>query len=236
MSCLCLVTDRHRLSASGANPSAQFEALLSQIHAAAAAGIDLIQLREPDLDAADLVWLTRRALDAIRDTSTRLVVNERTDVALAAGAHGVHLRASSPAAVRVRQLVPSSFLIGRSVHSAAEAVAVARAGAIDYLVLGTVFPTPSKPDGHPTVGVGEVAEAARQIAIPVLAIGGITVERAAELAAAGASGVAAIGLFQQSRMQSEERAKSTAEIVRLLRIAFDTAKMDPYHNRENTDR
>jgi thiamine-phosphate pyrophosphorylase len=226
----CLVTNRHRLLPPGADPSTSFEALLSQVRAAAAAGIDLIQIREPDLEAGELVGLTRRALEAVRDTATRVLVNERTDIALAAGAHGVHLRASSPPAARVRQFAPPSFLIGRSVHGAAEAIAVARAGGVDYLVLGTVFPTRSKPNGHPTIGLEEVARAARAITIPVLAIGGVTLERAADLAAAGASGVAAIGLFQPDSSRGEDPAKPMAEIVRLLRIAFDTTKRDPYHN------
>jgi thiamine-phosphate pyrophosphorylase len=229
---VCLVTDRRRRLPASLDSAAAQEAFLDHLRAAAAAGVDLIQIREPDLETADLLRMTRRAVDIVRGTAVRIVVNERADVALAAGAHGVHLRAGSAPAARVRRWAPPGFLIGRSVHSAAEAVAVTQAGGTDYLILGTVFPSQSKPDGHPTIGVAEVARAVRQIEQPVLAIGGVTLERAAALAEAGAAGVAAIGLFDPPHAGGEETAKSLAEIGRFLRILFDTGGEDPYHQRD----
>lgn len=168
--------------------------LLSRVRAAAEAGVHLIQIRERDLDGGPLTRLVSICVDAVRGTRTRVLVNDRLDVALAAGAHGVHLRADSFCGSRVRASVPSPFLIGQSIHSAAEAVAVDGQGTADYLIFGPVFETGSKP-GRPAAGLAELASVAASIRIPVLAIGGITAERVDEVMAAGASGVAGISLF-----------------------------------------
>lgn len=130
----------------------------------------------------------------MRGTRTRILVNDRVDVALAAGAHGVHLRADSFSASRVRAMGPSPFLVGRSVHSVEDAVAAATGGGLDYLIFGTVFESASKPGGAPA-GLAALAAVARATRVPVLAIGGITTERIGEAMSAGASGVAAITMF-----------------------------------------
>jgi len=109
----------------------------------------------------------------------------------------MHLRADSFSARRVRASAPSPFLIGRSVHSLAEAVAAADEGAADYLIFGTVYETSSKP-GRPVAGVAELASVAAATPLPVLAIGGITPARIEEVMAAGASGVAGISMFDTS--------------------------------------
>jgi thiamine-phosphate pyrophosphorylase len=198
---ICLVTDRTRFD------------VLDTVAAAAAEGVDLVQVRERGLDDRALLELVRGVLDRVRGTATRVVVNDRTDVALGAGAHGVHLRGDSVAARRVRTLVPSGFLVGRSVHTLDEAIAIDREGAVDYLIFGTVFPSASKPAGHRVAGVEELAAVCAAVRAPVLAIGGIDAARAAEVRRAGARGVAAIGLFAGSRAR---------EAIQEVRRAFDT--------------
>jgi thiamine-phosphate pyrophosphorylase len=172
---------------------------------AAAAGVNLVQVRERGLDDRHLLALTRAIVGAVEGTSARVVVNDRVDIALAAGADGVHLRADSPPAMAVRAIVPGGFLIGRSVHSEGEAVDAAGTG-VDYLILGTIFPTASKPPAGATLGLEPLARAARAIEVPILAIGGITADNVGKVAAAGAAGVAAIGLFADVPNQAEHEA------------------------------
>ncbi len=190
----CLVTDWRRLAADW-GASCGFDAVVRQVGWAAASGVDLVQIREPDLSAAQLEALVARCVDAARGTATRVVVNDRADVAIGAGADGVHLPAMAPAAAAVRTIAPSSFLIGRSVHSVEEALTVEAAGGLDYVILGTVFRTPSKPGLDQPLGVGEVARAAAACRLPVLAIGGVSAATIPAVARTGAAGIAAIGLF-----------------------------------------
>ncbi len=196
---LCLVTDRHRLAARLACNASEALVLLPGVVArAAAAGIDLVQIRERDLDARDLVRLVSACLEGVTGSATRVVVNDRLDVALATGAHGVHLRGDSFAIERVTRPGPG-FLIGRSVHSAEEAEAAARAGA-GYLIFGTVFPSRSKPEMTPTEGLRRLADVvAHSRGTPVLGIGGMTLAAAPDVAATGAAGLAAIDLFLSPR-------------------------------------
>jgi len=185
-------------------PPADLAALASRIGDAARAGLDLIQIRQPQLDARSLGDLVRRALDAVRGTAARVIVNDRLDVALATGAHGMHLREDSVPAMRVRAVAPRGFLVGRSVHSASGAVTAADAGGLDYLIFGTVFPTSSKP-GQAAAGAVTLAEAVAATPLPVLAIGGVTLARVAEVAGTGASGLAAVGLFTTADMTDTVR-------------------------------
>jgi thiamine-phosphate pyrophosphorylase len=195
---LHLVTDRRRLNGGGAAAAQGDErrCLLQQIDYAIDAGIDVVQIRERDLEGRELAALVREAVMRTRGTATRIVVNERADVAIACGAAGVHLRSGSMPTAAVRELVravgPAGFLIGRSVHDTAEAVA---ADGADYLIAGAIWPTVSKPDDHPLLGLERFAALAAAAAVPVLAIGGVTVDRAAALRQAGAAGIAGIGLF-----------------------------------------
>ena len=111
-------------------------------------------------------------------------------------------------------MTPAGFLIGRSVHRAEEAVQVSEEGGVDYLLFGTVFATPSKPDVE-GAGAAALASICRAVAVPVLAIGGVTQQRFGEVAAAGAAGFAAIGLF------SPAQPEALREIVETARRAFD---------------
>ena len=191
---LCLVTDRRGFATflgEGGDPLGLLE---EQVALAAGAGVDLVHVRERDLGAGALAALVARLVERARGSRTRILVNDRLDVALAAGAGGVHLRGDSVATPRARAAAPPGFVVGRSVRTAAEARRAGEAGA-DYVVLGTVFPTPSKPGDRPLVGVEELRRAASISPVPVLGIGGVSEARVRDIAAAGAAGLAAIRLF-----------------------------------------
>ena len=208
---ICMITDG-RLAA-----GCDSAALVDLVRAAARAGVHLIQLREQALDDRELVALAGECVSAVRGTRTRIVVNDRLDVALAARAHGVHLKGDSFPASRARAMTADGFLIGRSVHSVAEAQRASEGDAVDYLMFGTVFASGSKPGLEPA-GPAMLAAAARAAKVPLLAVGGITAANAALVAQAGADGLAAIGLF------SGRPADSLAETVHLVTSAFDTLK------------
>ena len=188
---LCLVTDRTRL---GVADRDDVEPLLALIVAAAAAGIDLVQVREPGLTDRALGGLVAGAVKSTRGTRTRVIVNDRVDVALAQGAAGVHLKGGSFPAARVRARTPAGWIVGRSIHGLEEGARVTAAPGLDYVLLGSVYDTASKPGRRP-LGAGALRTAAGTLPVPVLAIGGITLERVPEVAASGAAGLAAIGLF-----------------------------------------
>ena len=188
----CLVTDRHRLCSDSVAFEVARRRLVDQAKWAITSAVGLIQVRERDLEAADLATLVSDLVRLSRGSGTRVVVNDRVDVALACGADGVHLRHDSVRAEAVRTITPAGFLVGRSVHGLADAK---EAGPVDYLIAGTVFPTSSKPPATAPLGLDGLAEIVQAVAVPVLAIGGITRERLDEVAAIGAAGVAGIGLF-----------------------------------------
>ena len=199
---ICMVTARQ-------HPGPDAAALVDRIAAAARSGVHLIQIRQPDFNALPLMRLVADAVRAVEGTAARIVVNDRLDVALAAGAHGLHLRADSFAAARVRSAVPPGFLIGRSVHSVDEVDRADNGAGLDYLICGTIFGTTSKPDVRPA-GLGVLAAVCRKVAVPVLAIGGIQETRLPSVAHAGAAGFAAIGLFADPPV---ERLSSTVRVA-----------------------
>ena len=188
---VCLITHRKTLAPDASTVDAEIAALEAQVDEAVGAGVDLVQVRERDLESRVLLRLVTRLADVVRGRA-RLLVNDRADVALAAGADGVHLRADGPSSDRVRSLSPGPWLLGRSIHSADEA---RRHTAEDYLIFGTVFVSRSKAPGSPVVGIDALADAAVVATAPVLAIGGISPSRAAACRDAGAAGIAAIELF-----------------------------------------
>jgi len=183
---LCLITERRRW--------ADEAALLASVAAAVQAGVHLIQVREPDLEGRALVSLVRRCLAVSRGTRARVLVNDRLDAALAAGAHGVHLRETSMPAQGIRTVTPPGFLIGRSVHSVDGARQVSAQGGVDYLAFGPVRATPSKP-GVLGAGLDALAEVVASTPLPVLALGGIDASSAAAIGRTGAAGMAAIGFW-----------------------------------------
>ena len=200
------MTDRRSLPL--ATPSAEFSALLQKIAEIARVGVDWVQIREKDLSARQLTALmqeTTRCLLAQpgkEPGTTHILINDRVDVALTQGAAGVHLGESGIAVDEVKRLVEPrvstrDFLLGVSCHSL-EGAKSAAAGGADYIFFGPVFATPSKIAFGEPQGIKRLAEVCRSVPIPVLAIGGITLENAATCFTAGATGIAAIRLFQDA--------------------------------------
>jgi thiamine-phosphate pyrophosphorylase len=193
--------------------------LLEKIAECAAAGVDLVQLREKDLCAHALEKLALKAMATLAGSRTRLLINARTDVALACGAHGVHLPANDLAASEARAIFAragvSEPVIGVSAHSAAE-VARAEAHGADFAVFAPVFEkggTASREGLEELRRMCHRTEAA-QPPMPVLALGGITAENAQLCLEAGAAGIAGIRLFQQN---------DVAAIVKKLHGVFSAA-------------
>jgi thiamine-phosphate pyrophosphorylase len=161
--------------------------------AVAAAGVEAIQLREKDLDAPRLLELASALVETL-PVSVGVLVNGRLDVAVASGAAGVHLPANGLPLRRARQRFPG-LMLGLSTHRRDEVAAAADDGA-DYVVFGPVFAPISKDSPLAAVGVDELERVAA-LGVPVLALGGVTIERLPEIAAAGAAGVAGIGAFRE---------------------------------------
>lgn len=186
-------------------------ALLKRIAAASAAGVDWIQIREKDLSAKEISSLTREALAETNRANqrdgftTRILVNDRLDIAFSERAAGIHLGEQSLPVAEVRKWLAGqpdraareNFLVGASCHSLESAASAAQSGA-DYIFFGPVFATPSKETFGAPQGLPLLAEICRSVDIPVLAIGGVTKQNAPACFAAGAAGLAAISLFQET--------------------------------------
>ncbi len=195
---LFYITDRTQLKS-------PLEEMIAQ---AIDAGVDWVQIREKDLSARHLLAIAEAAAaHARRKGLTRVVVNDRIDVAIAANAHGVHLGTRSSAGDRGSSIAPEGFILGASCHSLDEAQSAEVAGA-DYILLGPIFVTPSKLQYGAPLGLSKLREVTSKVSIPVFALGGITVDNAADCRANGAAGVAGIRLFQESA--------SMLELVRIL--------------------
>jgi thiamine-phosphate pyrophosphorylase len=188
---LCYITDRQALEPRSLGPL---------IRMATDAGVDMVQIREKDLPTSALLELLASFLGVTRGTATRVVVNDRLDVALAASAGGVHLGGQSMPVDKVRAALDpadeESFWLGVSCHSVAEVGAAEAAGA-SYVLLGPIFDTPSKRIYGPPLGLEVLGQAARNCRIPLLALGGITLESARLCIEAGAFGIAGISIFQR---------------------------------------
>jgi thiamine-phosphate pyrophosphorylase len=219
---LCYVTDRKGLACADDD---RIESLRKRVGAAAAAGINWIQIREKDFSGNQLLSFTRAAVAQIKQnnersrTRTRIIVNDRLDVALSEHTGGVHLGEHSLHVHDVCKWLAAKpdlaerdkFFVGVSCHSVQAAVSAARDGA-DYIFFGPVFGTPSKASFGAPQGVQRLAEVCSAVSIPVLAIGGITLDNASDCFAAGAAGIAAIRLFQD--------AENLVSVVNGLRASF----------------
>jgi thiamine-phosphate pyrophosphorylase len=199
---LYYITDRWQFAG---DANEQEQRLLARIAECAAAGVEYIQLREKDLESRALETLALKAMAELGSARTQLLINSRTDLALACGAHGVHLPAKDLAASEVRSIFAragkSEPVIGVSTHSAAE-VASAESHGASFAVFGPVF---EKSGSANRAGLEELRRIchrteAAQPPMPVWALGGITLENAEQCAAAGATGIAAIRLFQQNNV------------------------------------
>src|SRR5262249_2641628 len=197
---LVLVTDR---KATGGRD------LCDVVAAALDAGLHAVQLRDKDLAGRPLLALAERLRALTARSGALLLVNDRVDVALAAGADGVHLGDGSMPVDVVRALLPADALIGVSTHAAAE-VAAATA---DFAFFGPVHETPSKSSFGPPQGTGRLRDAVAAARVPVLAIGGVTAARVSELRTAGASGVAVI----RAILSAGDPGAATRELLDALR-------------------
>ncbi len=189
------------------------QSVRESIRCAVVAGVDWIQIREKDLETRALLELARFAVAESAATITRVLINDRLDIALAAGAAGVHLGEKSLPLEAVAEWRRSAgrlgFRIGVSCHSLAEARAAMLGGA-DYIYFGPVYATPSKAAFGAPQGLERLREVCAAVEIPVLAIGGINFENAGACLAAGAAGVAAIRLFQDATDAAELAAQLKA--------------------------
>lgn len=177
---LYLVTDRQQTAG---------RPLLSVVGRAVRAGVRAVQLRERDLPTRELLAL---ATDLQREMpEASLFINDRVDLTLAVGSHGVHLRESSLPTTVVRGLLRPEQLLGRSVHSIEGVTAAERQGA-DFVVLGPIYETPSKQAYGPPLGLRVFEQAVLTARIPIFAIGGITAARAVEVRRAGGFGIAVL--------------------------------------------
>jgi len=199
---LCLVTDRTQTRGRD---------LVAVVGECLAAGLPAVQVREKDLGAADLAVLCRRLLAPARDVGAMLVVNDRVDVALAVGAGAVQRTHSSLPVGDIRALAGRRLRIGASVHSLQDALDAELEGA-DWVTYGPVYETPSKRPYGPPQGLDRLAEVARGLRIPVIAIGGITPERVKDVRQAGARGVAAISFI----LAADSPADATRRLLEVL--------------------
>jgi len=217
---VCYVTERKTLE-----PSAAISGLRAGVRRAVAAGVDWVQIREKDLTTRELLDLTRAAKAIAREElprvhgAPRIIINDRLDVALAAGAAGVHLgRSSVPAREVIRWLragnTPADFLVGVSCHSIEEVREAEDAGA-SYAFFGPVFETPSKRSFGPPQGIVRLEQACRSVQIPVIAIGGVDEENSMDCIGAGAAGIAAIRMFQQEDAPSRTLKETVARLHQL---------------------
>jgi thiamine-phosphate diphosphorylase len=180
--CLCLVTDR---SAVGEDT----KEMVQRVTQAVLGGVDLVQVREKDLPAGELLQLTQSLLESVEGRA-KLIVNDRADIALVARAHGVQLGEEGLPVAAARESIGNGGLIGRSVHSVAAATQ-AQNNRADFLIVGTMFASRSHPGETPT-GPGLMQEISSKCKLPLIGIGGIIPENASEVIQAGASGVAVI--------------------------------------------
>lgn len=204
---LYLITDRKTLPKTLPLPKIEsnsaYTALINQLTLAAQAGIDYIQIREKDLSAQSLCRLTDEIIKAVATTKTRVLINDRVDIALACGAHGVHLPANGLEIAKVRKLAGKDFIIGISTHSEDEVLAAQAAGA-DYVLFGPIFATPSKLQYGKPLGLERLATLIPQTSLPIFALGGIEQDNLHQVIAAGAKGIAAIRLFQNSEQNTDQ--------------------------------
>jgi thiamine-phosphate pyrophosphorylase len=186
-----MITDRRVQT-----PDQELTSLIDLAARAAAAGVDMVQVRERDLSARDVFQLAEAISTAIRGTETRVLINDRADIAACAGA-GVHLTTRSLTPGVVREAFGPDLLVGASTHTIEEAEAAERDGA-DFVVFGPVFETASKKEYGEPVGLEALGHAAARLRIPVLALGGINISNFARALDSGAAGVAGISIFSET--------------------------------------
>ncbi|MCI0489635.1 MAG: thiamine phosphate synthase [Blastocatellia bacterium] len=206
-----LITDRRTLQTPTSEHDLSY--LLAFIERALSGGVDLIQIRERDLAARDLFSLTETAARIAEPYDARILINDRADIAAAAGV-GVHLTTRSLRPETVREAFGPDILIGASTHSLEEATEAESSGA-DFIVFGPVFETESKKIYGPPVGLESLGEVAGELSIPVLALGGIKLSNFARALDRGAAGIAAISLFTEA-----DDIEAVVRKIKVMRGAF----------------
>ncbi len=184
------------------------------VDAALAGGAKAIQLREKNLSTRDLYGLVERLLPLVHGRGACLLINDRVDLALALPIDGVHLSRTSLPPAETRALLGPARLIGVSCHSPEEAIEAEREGA-DFIVLGPLFPTPSKVAYGPPIGLARLKDVRRRVRLPILGIGGITSSNTASVMAAGADGAAVISAI----MTADDPADAVAALLHVIRSA-----------------
>ncbi len=207
--CLCLVTDSEIAGGE----------LVERVSQAVEGGVDLVQLRDKTLPGGQLFDLASSMLEAIGGRA-KLIINERADVALAAGAQGVQLGEEGLPVAAARKVLGDGLIIGRSVHSTKAAIQAESEGA-DLLVVGTMYASRSHP-GEPPAGPGLMREISGKCRLPLIGIGGVTPENAAELIDAGASGVAVI-----TNILAADDPRAAAARLKEILVASWNARMTP---------
>jgi len=166
-------------------------AVADVVAAAVRGGVTLVQLREKTLPDAEVIAAARALIDVLRPLGVPLIVNDRVDLAIAAGAAGVHLGQDDLDAARARALLGPAGIVGVSAGTAAEAATVS-AALSDYVGVGSVYPTASKADAGAAIGLSGLRALQARLPVPVVAIGGIHAGNAAEVAATGVAGIAVV--------------------------------------------
>jgi thiamine-phosphate pyrophosphorylase len=181
------ITDRKRLAG---------VSLADCVRRALSWGVDFIQIREKDLQERALFELACRIVKMARGTKCKVIVNGRADIALAAGAQGVHLPSAGLQVSDVRTWLPANFCVGVSVHTMREINCASKQNA-DYLLVGHVFPTESKAGDGPCLGLGFLRKACAAVSVPIFGLGGMHPENINAVLQCGAAGVAGISMFQK---------------------------------------
>jgi thiamine-phosphate pyrophosphorylase len=179
----CLITD-----GTYANDPSRW---IDKIRRALAEGIELIQIRERDLPPRDLAGVAKLVMELPERARTKILINDRADIAIASGADGVHLRDGSPEPRIFRSL---GLLVTAACHGPEKAAEVEGA---DYAILAPIFVPLSKAAATPPLGTDAIKEFARRSRVPVLALGGITKENAPDCIRAGAAGIAGVTYFER---------------------------------------
>jgi thiamine-phosphate pyrophosphorylase len=202
---LYLVTDRHQTAG---------RPLLSVLDRALGAGVKAVQLREKDLDTRSLLGLAEALLSLTRKYDGLLFINDRVDIVLALGAHGVHLRSDSMPVPIARRVLGPNRLIGISTHSVEEVLQAESEGA-DFAVLGPIYETSSKRVYGDPIGLRPLEEASRRSHIPVFAIGAVSAERVQDMRRAGARGVALISAI----LAAHDVESETSRLMKVLQAS-----------------
>jgi thiamine-phosphate pyrophosphorylase len=194
-----LITDRRLLTQAWNNPD--LSDLIEFAKRAIEAGVDMVQIRERDLSARDVFFLAQILTKIAVDTSTKILVNDRADIAACTGA-GVHLTTRSLTVDVARRVFGPQMLVGVSTHNLEEVEAAEKGGA-DFVVFGPIFETSSKAEYGPPVGIDELDKVTSSVTIPVLALGGIKRTNYLDVLEAGAAGIAGISMFTETNDLAE---------------------------------